>query len=253
VERRSCPRRPLSGAGDRRRRRCSAGISSQQHPRQLANRNITTGFGFLEREAGFGISESLIPYSAADTYGRTFLVGLLNTLLVAALGIVWRRSSASSSASPGCRATGWSPGFATVYVETLPQHPAAAADLLLVLRRAAAAAAAAPGTRSGRRRSSSTTAACSAGAARRPGFGRWWPPRWSSASSPSVLVAAGRGGARRRPAGGSRRSIVGAWSDPRPAAARLAGAAAPAAWEYPELTGFNFRGGLVHRRSSRRC
>ncbi|OBS09318.1 amino acid ABC transporter permease [Acidihalobacter prosperus] len=54
----------------------------------LEQRGITTGFGFLDREAGFGIIQSLIPYTPASTYGRTFLVGLVNTLLVSALGIV---------------------------------------------------------------------------------------------------------------------------------------------------------------------
>jgi general L-amino acid transport system permease protein len=54
----------------------------------LHRQNIATGFGFLGREAAFGIGESLIAYSPADTYGRAFLVGLLNTLDVAALGIV---------------------------------------------------------------------------------------------------------------------------------------------------------------------
>src|SRR5256714_4689824 len=54
----------------------------------LRRQNIATGFGFLDREAAFGIGESLIPYSPADTYARAFLVGLLNTLYVAALGVV---------------------------------------------------------------------------------------------------------------------------------------------------------------------
>ena len=54
----------------------------------METRGISTGFGFLEREAGFGILMSLIPYDETNTYGRTFLVGLLNTLLVASLGIV---------------------------------------------------------------------------------------------------------------------------------------------------------------------
>ncbi len=49
---------------------------------------IATGFGFLDNTAGFGINQTLIPYSEGDTYGRVFLVGLLNTLVVAALGIV---------------------------------------------------------------------------------------------------------------------------------------------------------------------
>src|SRR6201987_3197142 len=54
----------------------------------LRRQNIASGFGFLDREAAFGIGESLIAYSAADTYARAFLVGLLNTLYVSALGIV---------------------------------------------------------------------------------------------------------------------------------------------------------------------
>src|SRR5262245_24518496 len=49
---------------------------------------ITSGFGFLDTTAGFGVNQSLIPYSESDTYGRVFLVGLLNTLLVAGVGIV---------------------------------------------------------------------------------------------------------------------------------------------------------------------
>src|SRR5215470_2163218 len=54
----------------------------------LRRQNIASGFGFLDREAAFGIGESLISYSPADTYARAFLVGLLNTLYVAGLGIV---------------------------------------------------------------------------------------------------------------------------------------------------------------------
>jgi len=54
----------------------------------LEKRGISTGFGFLHNEAGFGILQSLIPYDETYTFGRTFLVGLLNTLLVSAIGIV---------------------------------------------------------------------------------------------------------------------------------------------------------------------
>jgi general L-amino acid transport system permease protein len=49
---------------------------------------ITGGFGFLLNTAGFGVNQSLIAYNESDTYGRVFLVGLLNTLLVAGTGIV---------------------------------------------------------------------------------------------------------------------------------------------------------------------
>ncbi len=54
----------------------------------MAQRGISTGFGFLDQKAGFGILMSLIEYDADHTYGRTFFVGLLNTLLVSFLGIV---------------------------------------------------------------------------------------------------------------------------------------------------------------------
>lgn len=50
--------------------------------------HIASGFGFFNRTASFGVDQSLIPYSETDTYGRVFVVGLLNTLLVAAVGIV---------------------------------------------------------------------------------------------------------------------------------------------------------------------
>ncbi len=55
----------------------------------LHRQNIATGFGFLDREASFAIGETLIPYTPADTYARAFLVGLLNTLLVSVLGIIF--------------------------------------------------------------------------------------------------------------------------------------------------------------------
>ncbi len=55
----------------------------------LAEQKITSGFGFLENTAGFSVNQTLIPYNETDTYGRVFLVGLLNTLLVSGLGIVF--------------------------------------------------------------------------------------------------------------------------------------------------------------------
>lgn len=55
----------------------------------LSNRGITSGFAFLDRAAGFGIVQHLIDYEQGDTYGRVFVVGLLNTLLVSALCIVF--------------------------------------------------------------------------------------------------------------------------------------------------------------------
>jgi general L-amino acid transport system permease protein len=57
--------------------------------RNLAAAHIASGFGFWDNTAGFDISQTLIPYSpSTSTFGRAFWVGLLNTLLVASLGIV---------------------------------------------------------------------------------------------------------------------------------------------------------------------
>ena len=57
--------------------------------RNLAARHIATGFGFLDRTAGIPIGESLIPYNPAeDSYGRALVIGVLNTLKVAVVGVV---------------------------------------------------------------------------------------------------------------------------------------------------------------------
>ena len=53
----------------------------------LAARGIATGLGFLGLEAGFDIGESPIAYSPADTYAKALVVGVLNTLQIAVLGI----------------------------------------------------------------------------------------------------------------------------------------------------------------------
>jgi general L-amino acid transport system permease protein len=55
----------------------------------LHNRNISSGFQFLWSTAGFGVNQALISYSETSSYGRALLVGLLNTLLVAGVGILF--------------------------------------------------------------------------------------------------------------------------------------------------------------------
>lgn len=55
----------------------------------LAARHIATGFGFLDRVAGIPIGESMLPYNpATSSYGRALLIGVLNTLQVAVIGVV---------------------------------------------------------------------------------------------------------------------------------------------------------------------
>jgi len=55
----------------------------------LAIRGIESGFAFLGHEAGLPIGDSLIDYSPTRSYGYAFLVGILNTLFVSVLAIVF--------------------------------------------------------------------------------------------------------------------------------------------------------------------
>ncbi|MBI1211181.1 MAG: ABC transporter permease subunit [Alphaproteobacteria bacterium] len=57
--------------------------------RHVMSEQGASGFSFLNTTAGFDIIQHLVPYSETSTYGRVLLVGLLNTLLVAVLGIVF--------------------------------------------------------------------------------------------------------------------------------------------------------------------
>jgi general L-amino acid transport system permease protein len=56
--------------------------------RNLDTRHISSGFTFLQRNAAFEIGESIIPYTAASSYGHVLLAGFLNTLKVGFIGIV---------------------------------------------------------------------------------------------------------------------------------------------------------------------
>ncbi|MEN9894812.1 MAG: hypothetical protein RIR97_664 [Pseudomonadota bacterium] len=54
----------------------------------MAKSNLNVGFGFLSGRAGFDVAQSFIAYSSDSTFFRALYVGLLNTLAVAAVGIV---------------------------------------------------------------------------------------------------------------------------------------------------------------------
>ena len=55
----------------------------------MTARGVSTGFGFMSEPAGFDILQALVPFDSSHTFGRSFVVGVLNTLLVTALGIVF--------------------------------------------------------------------------------------------------------------------------------------------------------------------
>jgi len=65
----------------------AAGFLYSNLSNAMRERGLVAGFDFLERESGFEIGESLIPYKPSDLYARAFLVGVLNTLLVSVIGI----------------------------------------------------------------------------------------------------------------------------------------------------------------------
>ena len=89
----------------------------------LERRGISTGFGFLDREAGMEIGESLIAYDPSASYGRAFAVGLFNTLRVALIGIVLA-SAVGLVVGLARLSRNWLIGrLAAIYVETLRNVP----------------------------------------------------------------------------------------------------------------------------------
>jgi len=89
----------------------------------LQRANIASGFDFLWKRAGFEISQSLIPYTPEDTYARAFLVGLLNTLLVALVGIILATILGFVAGVARLSKNVIVSGIAAVYVETLRNIP----------------------------------------------------------------------------------------------------------------------------------
>ena len=86
-------------------------------------RGIPTNFDFWNRVAGFDINQTLISYSAVSTYGQAFQVGLLNTLLVAGVGIVFATLLGFTLGVMRLSSNWAARSFATVYVETLRNVP----------------------------------------------------------------------------------------------------------------------------------
>lgn len=89
----------------------------------LQRANIATGFTFLGRRSGFDIAQSMIDYTSDSTYGRALVVGLLNTILVAVVGIV-TASIIGFLVGIGRLARNWLiRNICTVYVEVFRNIP----------------------------------------------------------------------------------------------------------------------------------
>ena len=86
-------------------------------------RGIPTNFDFWNRTSGFDINQTLISYSATSSYGEAFWVGLLNTLVVAGIGIVFATLIGVTIGVMRLSQNVAARGLATVYVETLRNTP----------------------------------------------------------------------------------------------------------------------------------
>ncbi|OYT80002.1 MAG: amino acid ABC transporter permease [Pseudomonas sp. PGPPP4] len=210
----------------------------------LANRGITSGFGFLNNSAGFGIPQHLIPYSEGDTYGRVFLVGLLNTLLVSVIGIVLATIIGFTVGVARLSNNWLLRKVATVYIETFRNIP----PLLLIFFVYFAVLAPLPGPRQ---------SLSLGGALFVNNRGLYMPaPITDAGFLPGLIalliaivasVVVVRWARKRRHATGQRFPVL--WT----VLALLIGMPLLAAlvfgkplhWELPELQGFNLRGGWV--------
>lgn len=89
----------------------------------LQQRGILSGFGFLEQSAGFGISQHLIDYNESNSYGRVFLIGLLNTLLVTVVGIIFATLIGFTVGVARLSPNWLIRKLATIYIETFRNIP----------------------------------------------------------------------------------------------------------------------------------
>jgi general L-amino acid transport system permease protein len=89
----------------------------------LAKANMTAGFGFLNGRAGFDIAQTPIAYSSDSTYFRALVLGLINTLIVAACGIV-TASIIGLAVGIGRLSNNWLIArLSTIYVEVFRNIP----------------------------------------------------------------------------------------------------------------------------------
>lgn len=89
----------------------------------LSARRISTGFAFLGREAGMPIADAWLAYSPTNTYLRAFIVGVVNTLRVAVIGVVLATVLGTMVGIARLSSNWLLSRLATVYVEVLRDLP----------------------------------------------------------------------------------------------------------------------------------
>jgi general L-amino acid transport system permease protein len=89
----------------------------------MASRGIASGFGFLGKTAGFDIQLTLIEYGEESSYGEAFVVSLLNTLMVSAIGIFFATIICFIVGVARLSSNWVVAKMATVYIEVLRNIP----------------------------------------------------------------------------------------------------------------------------------
>ncbi|MDR8016432.1 MAG: amino acid ABC transporter permease [Ectopseudomonas guguanensis] len=210
----------------------------------LEKRGIVSGFGFLGNSAGFGIAQHLIDYTESDSYGRVFVIGLLNTLLVSFIGIVLASILGFILGVARLSPNWLISKLATVYIEIFRNIP----PLLQILFWYFAVFLALPGPRQsldiGETFFLNSRGLYMPAPSPSESFGLFVVVLLATIAG---IIALGRWAKKRREATGQIFPLL--WTSLAlivvvPGLAVLVGGN-PLVWSVPELTGFNFRGGWV--------
>jgi general L-amino acid transport system permease protein len=209
----------------------------------LQRLGISTGFRFWNQTAGFDIAQTLIPYEMTSTYGRAFWVGLVNTLVVSAVGIVLATLIGFIVGVARLSRNWLIAKLAAAYVDLLRNIPL----LLQILFWYFGVLATLPGVRQslsfGEAVFLSNRGLYAPALVAEPGFG-WVVAAFVLGLAGAVGIA--RWAKRRQDRTGEQfpifRVAVGLLLGPPLLVALVTGL--PWSWEYPELRGFNFSGGI---------
>lgn len=209
----------------------------------LRNRGISSGFGFMSNTSGFDIGFKLIAYELTSSYGRAYVVSLVNTLFVSAIGIVLATLLGFVIGVMRLSRNWLVARLAAVYVEALRNVPLA----LQIIFWYFGVLSALPGPRQSLSIADAVFVNIKAVSIPRPIF----EPGFAAIPVAVIVgaiasIALARWAKRRQEATGQQFPTI------RVGLALIVGlpllAAAmsgfPLSWEYPVLTGFNFAGGI---------
>jgi general L-amino acid transport system permease protein len=209
----------------------------------LRNRGIASGFDFLRNIAGFDIGFLLIDYKLTSTYGRAYVVGLVNTLFVSAIGVVLATLLGFVIGVLRLSRNWLVARLATVYVETLRNIPLA----LQIIFWYFGVLSALPSTRQSINIADVIFINIKAVSIPRPIF----EPGFSAiplalAAAIAAVYALARWAKRRQMATGQQFPMIRTGLAVIVGLPLLAALATgfPLSWNYPELKGFNFAGGI---------